>query len=77
MRRVAVLAFLVLASFSSAYAQSTNASLTGRLTDPAKALVDDAIVAATSDATSVRYETDTNRSGEYHLTNLPPGSYLL
>jgi len=59
------------------YAQSTNASLTGRITDPTKALIVDAKVVAISAATHVRYETRTNGSGEYHLANLPPGPYRL
>ena len=77
MRRVAALAILILASFSTIKGQSTNASLTGRISDPAKALVGDAGVSAISEATGVRYETNTNESGDYHLANLPPGSYRL
>ena len=53
-------------------AQSTNASLTGRVTDPSQALIADAKIAAISAGTNVRYETTTNGSGEYHLANLPP-----
>jgi hypothetical protein len=56
-------------------AQSTSASLTGRVTDPSQALIADAKVAAVSDGTNVRYETTTDRSGEYFLTNLPPDTY--
>jgi hypothetical protein len=56
-------------------AQSTNASITGRVTDPSKALIVDAKVAAVSSGTSFRYQAVTNGSGEYYLTNLPPGSY--
>jgi Carboxypeptidase regulatory-like domain/TonB dependent receptor len=58
-------------------AQSTNASITGRVTDPSKALMVGAKVAAVSSGTSFRYEAVTNASGEYYLTNLPPGSYRL
>ena len=58
-------------------AQSTNASITGRVTDPSKALIVGASVAAFSSGTSFRYEAVTNASGEYYLTNLPPGSYRL
>ena len=71
-------AFLFLASFTSVLrAQSTNASLTGRVTDPTKALIVDAKVAAISAATNLRYETATNGSGEYYLANLPPGPYRI
>src|SRR5271169_6462199 len=58
-------------------AQSTNASITGRVTDPSKALIVGAKVAAVSSDTSFRYEAVTNDSGEYYLTNLPPGSYRI
>src|SRR6185295_5932342 len=77
MRRLAALAFLLLASAWSAQGQSTNASLTGRIQDPAKALVADAKIAAINDATSIRHETTANSAGEYHLANLPPASYHL
>lgn len=59
------------------HAQSTNASLSGRITDPSQALIVGAKVAAVSEGTNVRYETTTNTSGEYYLTNLPPGTYRL
>ncbi len=56
-------------------AQSTNASLAGRIADPAKALIVGARVAAVRAGTNVRYEATTNASGEYYLANLPPGDY--
>jgi len=56
-------------------AQSTNASITGRVTDPSKATVPDAKVAAVNLGTNFRYETATNGAGEYTLANLPPGAY--
>jgi hypothetical protein len=59
------------------HAQSTNASLSGRITDPSQALIGDAKVAAVSSDTNVRYETKTNGSGEYYLTNVPPGPYSI
>ncbi len=34
-------------------------------------------IAAISAGTNVRYEATTNGSGEYHLANLPPGSYRI
>lgn len=77
MGRVAALAFVLVALAAGSHAQSTNASLTGRVTDPSKALIADAKVAAISYETNARYETATNSAGEYHLTNLPPGSYRI
>jgi Carboxypeptidase regulatory-like domain/TonB dependent receptor len=58
-------------------AQSTNASITGRVTDPSKALIVGAKVNAISIDRSFRYEAVTNGSGEYYLTNLPPGNYRI
>ncbi len=78
MRPVAAFVFLTLLSFTSVLrAQSTNASLTGRITDPSKALIVDAKVAAISAEKNIRYETTTNDSGQYHLVNLSPGPYRI
>src|SRR6266436_2703251 len=77
--RVPALAACLLLVFSSSglRAQSTNASLTGRIADPSKAVIADAKVAAISAATNFRYEATTTTAGEYYLTNLRPGSYRL
>src|SRR6267142_960635 len=78
MRRAPVLAALLLLSLASALrAQSTNASLTGRVSDPQKALIVDAKVAVISAGTNVRAETTTNGSGEYYLRNLAPAVYRI
>lgn len=75
MHRLA-LAFLLTASLTPVlHAQSTDATLAGRVVDPAKARIVDAGVAAVRADTNVRYETTTNASGEYYLANLPPGDY--
>jgi hypothetical protein len=76
-RPVAALVFILLTFFTLGQAQSTNASLAGRITDPANALIVDASVTAISAGTNIRYEDVTNGSGEYHLANLPPASYRL
>ena len=57
------------------YAQSTNASLTGRITDPTKALIVGARITAISVGTDLRYEARSNGAGEYYLPNLPPGRF--
>jgi hypothetical protein len=77
--RVPALAACLLLVFSSSglRAQSTSASLTGRITDPTKALIADTKISAINTATNFRYETTTNSSGEYYLTNLPPSLYRL
>ena len=75
---VVLIASLFFAFYSSNLrAQSTNASLAGRVTDPSKAAIADAQVAAINSGTNVRYETTTNAAGEYVFGNLPPGGYRL
>jgi hypothetical protein len=59
------------------HAQSTNGSISGRVTDPSKALIVGAKVGAASTATNFRYETTTNGSGQYYITSLPPGNYRI
>jgi hypothetical protein len=56
-------------------AQTTNGSITGRVTDPSKASVPDAKIAAVNTGTNFRYETATKGAGEYTLANLPTGTY--
>src|SRR5215813_2049226 len=77
MHRVAFAFLLVALCAPFVRAQSTNASLSGRVTDPSKALIVNATIAVISAETNVRYETTTNRSGEYYLMNLPPHSYRI
>jgi hypothetical protein len=78
MRCVPALAFLFLVALPSVLrAQSTDASLRGHVTDPSKAAIADAKVAAISVSTNFRYETATNAAGEFYLANLPPGPYRI
>ncbi len=58
-------------------AQSTNASLTGRITDATKAVVPNVKVIVINTGTRVHYETVTNATGSYYVTNLPPGTYRI
>jgi carboxypeptidase family protein/TonB-dependent receptor-like protein len=59
------------------YGQSSNASLTGLVTDPFKAAIVGAKITVINESTNVRYEGTTNSSGSYYVTNLPPGSYRI
>jgi len=69
-------ACLILGSLGAvARAQSTNASVSGRVVDPSRAVVVDARIVAICTDTNVRRQTTTNDSGGYALTNLPPGRY--
>jgi hypothetical protein len=58
-------------------AQSTDGSISGRVTDPGNAVIADAKVVAINGGTNVRYDGATNDSGEYYLTILPPGRYRI
>jgi hypothetical protein len=58
-------------------AQSTSASLTGRITDSSKSVVPNALVVAINTGTRVHYETVTNTTGSYYVTDLPPGTYRI
>lgn len=77
LNRTSVFALLLVVFAPPLRAQSTGASLTGRVTDPSKALVPNAAIAAISADTNARYATVATASGEYHLTNLPPGTYRI
>ena len=58
-------------------AQSTNASLAGRVTDPSKARIAGAKVVAINAGTNVSDEATTNAAGEYYLRSLLPGTYRI
>jgi hypothetical protein len=74
----AVLLVLLLSLYPCALrAQTTNASITGRVTDPSKATVPEAKVTAVNLGTNFRYESATNGAGECTLANLPPGTYRI
>jgi Carboxypeptidase regulatory-like domain len=75
--RQAIALVLLLSSASTVRAQSTHASLAGRVTDPSNAVIVNARIAAINTETSVRHETTTNDSGSYYVTNLPPGPYRI
>src|ERR1700724_561360 len=74
---IPALAALMIFPVRSVIAQSSNASLTGRITDSSKAVTPDAKVIAINTGTRVRYETVTNETGSYYVTNLPPGTYRI
>jgi Carboxypeptidase regulatory-like domain len=67
----------VLLSVCPVNGQSTNASLTGRVTDSTKAEVVEAKVIVINTGTRLHYETITNETGSYYVTNLPPGTYRI
>jgi hypothetical protein len=58
-------------------AQTITGTITGTVTDPSKALVANAKVIATNNATNLTYATTTNEAGVYNLLFLPVGQYTV
>ena len=77
MRRLLPIFLLVLISVSHLYPQSTLASLTGRITDPRKAVISGATVTVINTGTGIHYGGETNGTGEYYVPDLPPGRYRI
>jgi len=77
MDRVVCTAIIVCLAVVGLRAQSTNASLTGRVTDSSKAVIADARVTVINTSTRVHHEGITNETGSYYVTNLPPGTYRI
>lgn len=57
--------------------QSTNASLTGAVDDPSKAVIPGVSVTAINTQTGVKTQTFTNASGQYVIPGLAPGTYRI
>src|SRR5688572_19200869 len=59
------------------FAQTGAASLTGIVTDQSGAAIPGATVTATNQATNVAYTAVSNEAGNYTITSLPVGSYIV
>lgn len=71
------LLLLILCGATSALAQSTDATISGAVVDPAGKVIPDATIEIVNDATGVNYSSTTNQAGIYTVTILPPGQYRL
>jgi len=71
--RLSAVALLIFVLYGSALAQ--RASLTGRISDAAGAVIPGAQVTITNVNTGVAYETLSNEEGYYTLPQLQPGDY--
>ncbi len=60
-----------------AHAQVVYGSITGNVQDKTGAVLADAAVVVTNQATGETRSTTTNSSGEYHIVDLSPGSYTI
>ncbi len=72
-----VLGFTVVAFPSSAFCQETTGNLQGTVKDPSGAVVPRATVTVTTPTLVGAKVTESDASGYYHFTNLPPGSYSI
>src|SRR6266699_3827264 len=68
---------LVLGLRSAAFAQTGAASITGLLTDQSGAAAAGVTVTATNQATNVAYTALSNAAGNYTITSVPVGTYVV
>src|SRR5690242_18874259 len=77
LRPILVFFLLAIASVSSAFAQAVSGSLLGTVTDSSGGAVPNAKVTITETQTGVSRTTNTNESGNYTFSDLPPGKYTV
>jgi hypothetical protein len=77
LRRLCFVSFIVSLMVTNLNAQSTNATITGRVTDQSKAAIAGARVIATNVDTGVQQAVSTGSEGMYSIGALIPGSYKL
>ncbi|MCY7347952.1 MAG: carboxypeptidase-like regulatory domain-containing protein [Pyrinomonadaceae bacterium] len=67
--------FLAFLCGKAIFAQSANATLTGVVTDQNGAVIPNATITATNNATNLSRTVSTNNEGVYVLSSLPVGGY--
>jgi hypothetical protein len=77
MRILPLLIAVVVLCTPHAFAQMNTGDITGVVTDPSGAAVEGASVDAVNVETQRKFESLTNGSGQYRLSQLPPGLYTL
>src|SRR5437763_14317148 len=77
MRKLPVVFGLLLFIASAVLAQSDRGTITGTVTDPARAVVPNVPVQARNSETGVVYESATSSTGNYTISQLPAGLYEL
>ncbi len=68
---------LLLAACLGSFAQSVSGDLTGTIFDASGAAIPNATIVGRNDATGVETTTKSAATGEYHLANLPAGTYTI
>ncbi|MDQ3180895.1 MAG: Plug and carboxypeptidase regulatory-like domain-containing protein, partial [Acidobacteriota bacterium] len=77
MNLLILLIALLFTGISSAFAQSTSATLSGNVKDERDAVVSDATVTVSNTAIGFQRTVTTNESGEFSVPLLPPSTYLV
>jgi len=77
MRRLLVLLIVLCSFVPFSLAQSDRGTITGTISDPTSAVIPGASVTATNGETGAKYETISTETGNYTLTQVPPGVYQL
>src|ERR1017187_7647783 len=75
--RLLGLIVLALAACLGSFAQSVSGDLAGTIYDASGATIPNATITAKNDSTGVETTTKSTATGEYHLGNLPAGSYTV
>src|SRR5262249_50690146 len=75
MKRIVLRALLLSVFVTNAFAQTTNATLGGTVSDPSRALIPGVTVTATNTQTGIITTVVTNETGAYQFASLQTGSY--
>jgi hypothetical protein len=71
------ISIVLMVLFSGGYILSQTASVTGRISDPAKAALTGVKVTLTNEGTNIAYQGATNDTGIYYVSLLPAGNYTI
>src|SRR5580700_10535663 len=77
MRHAVLASFLLIALGAIGIAQTFRGGISGIITDQTGAIVPEAAVKATNDATGLVYSTTASSAGEFAFADLPLGSYTV
>ena len=77
MRRILIVSFLAVVLAAIGSAQNFRGGISGIVTDQSGAIVPEAALKATNQATSLTYSTTASTAGEFAFTDLPLGSYTV
>src|SRR5262249_9122886 len=77
MGRTLLLSFIILLVCSISFAQSDRGTITGTISDQTSAVIPGASVVAVNGESGTKYETVSTETGNFTLTQVPPGVYSM